>query len=277
MGAAKRFPELLKSIRSSLGFSSARSFYQHLSSRADLEFNYSYYMKFENGEALPSVKVVHSLVHLVPKEWEDELVLAYCQDCFPGKEQIFKKNSKSVKTVQTIGRKKFQNKGTLAPQRLLTEREIGVLSSKASIYYLFLLMSVSRAPVETSQLKELFSVSELNEAITALENIKLVYRDKTKIGGSYPEYAYPDKNSASLTKLYAKLDEYDRGRNGFFKLEKKFSSEIFRRLPKRRAELIVDHMHLVLKTMLMAEETDQSLNDQVISFSFGMSLGEIIG
>ncbi len=274
MGDANGLGQYLVTVRLSLGFSSALAFYEHLSAKAHLEFNYSYYKRFENEEILPSVKVINSLAHLLPEDLSDELILRYCAACFPDKKRIFKSDrSQAGARPRTNKRRMVQNKGTRNPQKVLNEKEIRIISSEKSIYYLFLLVTMSEGQVRKKYLATLFSSSELKAAVEALSEAKLIYEEKDYIMASYSEYAFPEGNSQSILSLYKKLDTYDQERNDFFKLQKKFRSEIFRKVSSRYTDLITEHLQMLLKLIRMADEADPKANDQILAFSFNLSMG----
>src|SRR4051812_42480455 len=81
------FAEELKRSRRQAGFKTASSFFEWLKTKG-IGFNYSYYMRLEQG-GLPSEKVVSELASSVKKDWADRLILAYCASLFPNQGFLF--------------------------------------------------------------------------------------------------------------------------------------------------------------------------------------------
>src|ERR1700739_3166415 len=81
------FAEELKRSRPNAGFKTASAFFDWLKTKG-IGFNYSYYMRLEQG-APPSEKGVGELASTVKKDWAERLILAYCQSLFPRQAYLF--------------------------------------------------------------------------------------------------------------------------------------------------------------------------------------------
>lgn len=267
----------LQDIREKMGFSSARAFYQHLETRAELEFNYSYYKRFENGQALPSTKVINNLVALLPAHFGEDLVLAFCSASFPNHEQLFKTLKPMTPTSTPKPKKPKKGQQTVIVQRTLTERQVGLIAKTKHHYYLFLLLVLSRHPLKYEDLLVHFPEIKLKEALKDFKGVKIAFVQGGEIQASYPEFSFPASDGKSLATLYKKLDEYDVDRPKFFKMERLKSAEMFRRISPRYLDLILSHLDVLLQTIRMSEDIDSQANTDVVSFSLRFHRGKLPG
>jgi hypothetical protein len=274
------FGDKLLEIRKELGFPSALSFYQSLEQRTSLEFNYAYYKKMENNEKLPSVKIVHHLMGVLPASYGEALILAYCQNQFPKHDHLFikkreqKSQTKKIKPVQSINKK---INVTHIGQQELTERQVALIASSAEHFYLFSLMTLARRPLSHDELLNFFNEEQLQKIIRDLTNVKLVYIEEDEYCASYPEYRYPRATTQSLKVLFAKLDEYETTKLQFFNLEKRTRGHFFRRISPRYLELILNNIELLYQTIRMSDDLDSKQNEMVCSLSVRVDAGEIPG
>lgn len=273
-----QFGTKLLEIRKEMGFSSARAFYLNLSEKTDLEFNYAYYKKIENNEKLPSVKIVHHLVALLPKAYGNELVLSFCHTQFPEHGEVFKAENKPARPAK----KKADSKKTIVDhthigQKELTERQIAVIAKSEFHFYLFSIITLSRRPLKKSELLKFFTEEDLSKATLDLAAVKLVQEDADLLISSYPEYKYPKAYSDSLKKHYALLDEYELKKLSFFQLEKKTRAQFFRRISPRYLDLIVNHIDLLYQTIRMSDDFDANQNETVCALSVRLDSGVIPG
>jgi transcriptional regulator with XRE-family HTH domain len=277
------FGAKLLEIRNKMGFSSALSFYQSLEARAQLDFNYAYYKKIENGEKLPSVKIVHHLISLLPKSYGDELILSFCEAQFPARARLFKSAAKdstdqSIKSQPKTSRaqKKAATIHTVIGQQELTERQVAVIASSSHHFYLFSLITLARRALQYQELVQLFG-DRLDHCLKELVSVKLIYRDGESVLSSYPEYRYPRAETKGLKEAYSKLDEFDLSKIEFFKLQKKTRGQFFRRISPRYLDLITNSIELLYQTIRMADDFDSNQNDVVCSLSVSLHSGELPG
>jgi len=274
------FAQCLKDVRLQLGFTSAHAFFKDLEAKATLDFNYSYYKRFENGEVLPSIKVVNSLVPLLPKASGDALILAYCATAFPNQKNMFTRRDPGGKDKAPTPKQKpkYENKGTRRPQRILTERQISVLAQNEMIYFLFLLLSLTPTPLPRAEIEPLFPKNSFAAALEELRSIKLVHEEDGGFRTSYPEYTFPhESTSKSLLPLYTRLNDFDGRRNKFFGMKSRVTSEMFRRISPRYLVLVEDYVNLLMKTLRMSDEDDPAQNSEVVSFTVNLSSGKLPG
>jgi transcriptional regulator with XRE-family HTH domain len=274
------FGDKLLEIRQSMGFSSALSFYQSLEQRSSLEFNYAYYKKMENGEKLPSVKIVHQMMGLLPQSYGESLILSYCQQQFPKHDHLFKEKS-SFKSPKKKDKPSAISKKVKASthigQQELTERQIATIASTPEHFYLFSLMTLSRRPLEHQELLEFFNEQVLFNIVKDLEQVKLAYAEGQEYMASYPEYSYPRATTESLKKIFLKLDEYESTKLQFFKLSKRTRGHFFRRISPRYLELMLNSIELLYQTMRMSDDLDAKQNEMVCSLSVRLDAGELPG
>jgi transcriptional regulator with XRE-family HTH domain len=267
----------LQEIRKKMGFPSARAFYQYLESRSDLDFNYSYYKRFENGQTLPSSKVINNLAALLPTQYGEQLILAYCSANFPSHEHLFSQSQRSLVPPPRPSTTPQKGQQTVIVQRTLTERQVGLIASTQQHYYLFLLVVLSREPLDFKDLLVHFPERALNEILADFKEQKIIYIEENKIQAAYPEFRFPPAEGKALTQIYQRLDQFDVERPKFFGMEKLKSAEMFRRISPRYLELILSHLDVLLKTVRMSEEADSSANTDVISFSLRFHRGRLPG
>ncbi|MCB0385494.1 MAG: hypothetical protein KDD43_08880 [Bdellovibrionales bacterium] len=260
-----------------MGFPSARAFYQHLESRADLEFNYSYYKRFENGQALPSTKVINNIVALLPAHFGEELIMAYCSANFPTHEHLFTTGRIKLPSMAPRPKKPKPGQQTVIVQRTLTERQVGLIAKTQHHYYLFLLLVLSRHPLKYEDLLVHFPEASLQEALEDFKSNKIAFVEGGEIQASYPEFRFPAADGKSVSELYKKLDHYDSERPKFFTMERLKSAEMFRRISPRYMDLILSHLDVLLQTIRMSEDVDSSANSEVISFSLRFHRGKLPG
>lgn len=148
----------LKNIRARLGlFTSASAFYHYLETRAELDFNYSYYMRIEAGQAIPSAKWFNHMCAVLPKGFEDSLVLTYCSPNFPTRRHLFKQEH--VAPVIALDKKGVrpsvltEERHTNLTQRELTERQIAAISKSQEHYFVFLILSLAGGSLRKQSLK----------------------------------------------------------------------------------------------------------------------------
>ncbi|MFV8258773.1 hypothetical protein ACNQKP_13275 [Bdellovibrio bacteriovorus] len=262
----------LKSIRKKMGYLSARSFYMALEGRVDLVFNYSYYMKIEGGQIAPSDKVINQLAALLPQADGDQLVAAYCRQLFPKQMDRIISPSTEVRPVS-----KATGKNSLKGfQQELTERQVSKVGRTRDHYFLFLLLTLARAPLTRAQI-ETYDFADLETALRDLQDVKLLVEEGDKLTATFPEFVFPKAGTESIKKIYTLLDVYDQERAAFFKLEKVKRGSFFKRISPRQGDILLGHLELLFQTIRSADEVDVSYNSEVISFNVNLHKGPVKG
>lgn len=265
----------LKSIRERLGMASARAFFQYLGRKGNLDFNYSYYMKMEKGQVLPSAKVINEICHSLPENYGNELVIAYCSENFPKHQQLFQVNALPSPTTSPTSSSKVNQTPVSSTQKELTERQVATICESKEHYFLFLLVVLSRRSLEYSDLKEKFS--QLDLVLADLEKAKILFIENEKIMSAYTEWRFPAGSSQSLKNLYKKLDQYDLEKNSFFQLQRIKNANLFRRISPRYFDLVLQSIDLALQTTRLSDDLDSRHNNEIISLHIGLFRGKIPG
>jgi hypothetical protein len=260
----------LKSIRERLGMASARAFYQYIGRKGSLDFNYSYYMKVEKGQVLPSTKVINQISHALPENYGNELVLAYCVENFPKHRQLFH-SEYTTPTAPTPAAVAPVNK----LQKELTERQVAAICESKEHYFLFLLVVLSRRSLAITELEEKFST--VNNLIEDLAQAKILYQEENQLMSAYTEWKFPAASSQSIKNLYKKLDQYDLEKNSFFGLQKIKNANLFRRISPRYFDLVLQSIDLALQTTRLSDDLDARHNNEIISLHIGLHRGKIPG
>lgn len=113
--------------------------------------------------------------------------------------------------------------------------------------------------------------------LSDLQASKVVAQNKLNFVATYPEWKFPKPNTLSLQAHYKNLDEYDRRKLGFFKLNEAKTGEIFRRVSPRYLDLVLQNLELLFRTVELSDDTDAVHNSEVISLSVKLHTGAIPG
>lgn len=265
--------ERLKTTRKILGFTSARSFYIDLESKAELLFNYSYYMKIEAGELTPSEKIIHQISGLIPTNEGDLLVAAFCQDLFP---ERMPRLLKSLPLSTHGSNHRDLTIHTSAPiQQELTPRQIHTLAESQDNYFCFLVITLSRVGLAEQDLSS-FAFDNLKKALKTLCDAKIIYEDSRLFRPSHSEFKFPAPSN-NVNEAYRKLDNYDLKKSVFFKLEKFKSASFFKRISPKYLQILQSQFDVVFQLIRTAEETDPQYNNEIISFELKVHKGQIPG
>lgn len=274
--------ECLQQVRKKLGFLSARSFYIDLSKRLELGFNYSYYMKIESDQLMPSEKVISQLASLLPGADGDLVVATYCSTLFPLQmKRLLSATKEEVKEVPVPKKKvsKKDNNPTThirSYQMELTEKQVAIVASAKTHYFLFLILTLSRRGIAKKELAN-YKFDKLEKALEALVEGKLIYQEDDLYFPSFPEFLFPKAETTALKNLYEKINSYDLEKNEQFGLTKVKRSSFFKRISPRQAEIILMHLDLLFQTIRTADDMDVSYNTEVLSFDLTYYRGKVIG
>ncbi|MDD4974837.1 MAG: hypothetical protein PHY93_10835 [Bacteriovorax sp.] len=267
----------LQMVRKKLGFLSARSFYIDLAKRADLSFNYSYYMKIEADQLVPSEKVISQLASLLPGTDGDLIVATYCSLLFPLQMKRLLKTEKEIILPKESNFKKGISKSHIRSYQMeLTERQVSIIASTKNHYFLFLILTLSRKGISENELS-IYHFEKMEIALKDLCEGKLVYLENDFYYPSYPEFVFPKPETTSLKKIYDKINAYDLDKNKTFGLSKMKRASFFKRISPRQSEIILMHLELLFQTIRTADELDVSYNTEVLSFDLSCYQGKILG
>jgi len=272
--------QTLTEIRIEMGFKSARGFYQFLSDRKKLDFNYSYYMRIEKNKVIPSNLIIRQLNSLLGKQNAERLTLVYCVTQFPEMQHIFKKQEYPVVTQKAEVKEPTKSKtaiSTLIGQKFLSLYQISLITKTKNHYYLFLLITLARIPLEKSIVEKLFSSDEMPSILKDLEVAKIIVLSGDKIHSFSKELKFSPADSENLKKLYKALDIWDSEFNTTFNLNRLLHKVLIRRVSPRFIELIVNHCGLLLDLTRASEETDSSHNDEILTLTLSLSHGGLPG
>lgn len=262
-------------IRKSLGYSSARAFYFELLKKSGaIDFNYNYYTKIESSSALPSPEIISSISKAIAHEtYSDELITSYCATLFPAKAYLFN----SVLTTK-LSPVQNQTIGTLQKQKYLTIRQIHVLSATENHYYLFLIATLARFPVELKKIEAAyFKGEDLTQIVSDLAKADIITFQNKQISSSVKESKFPQDVSNEVRGLYRKFDIWDLSIGKKFGLDKVTEKHMTRRISSRYRDVIKQTASLLIDLTRVSDETSQTLNDTVISFSLTLHEGKVIG
>ncbi len=277
-----RFAQKLVNVRESLGFKSARAFYLHLSERAELEFNYSYYARIEKGAVLPSEKVVSTLCSHLEKHDAESLILAFCETLFPRYDYLFQAGSDAAAALSKGPPKTSPQTSAddspkpLRQQKALSNKQVFALSQTREHYFLFLVLTLSRGWIAISELAQSFGAKTIERVIEDLRLAKILVREGDRVFNSSKEMIFPPTDEG-LKKVYAQLDSWDLEFASWFDFEKLEERHLLRRVSPRFLPLILDQAKNVLNLTRAAEELDPKHNQDVLQFSIRIAKGRIPG
>ncbi|MGZ3787261.1 MAG: helix-turn-helix domain-containing protein [Bacteriovorax sp.] len=271
--------QCLQTVRKKLGFLSARSFYIDLAKRADLSFNYSYYMKIEANQLTPSEKVISQLAGLLPGSDGDLIVATYCSVLFPHQMKRLLNGPKleeGPSPIENRPKKAAKNDHVRSYQMELTEKQVAIVASTKAHYFLFLVLTLSRRGISKEELSH-YHFEKMDLALEDLCVGKLIYFEDDYFFPSYPEFVFPKPETTSLKNLYQKINAYDLDKNRAFGLAKIKRASFFKRISPRQAEIILMHLDLLFQTIRTADEIDVNYNTEVLSLDLSYHQGKILG
>jgi len=268
--------QALVEFRLELGFRSARGFYQFLSERKKLDFNYSYYMRIEKNKVVPSHQVILQLNDLIGKEKGEQLTQIYCSTLFPEMKHLFKRTEYPVVSKKIISSTKTPT-STLVKQKFLSPLQVAQITKSKNHYYLFLVVTLARIPIEKVILENLFTKEVLDGVLSDFAASKIIVMVGNKIHSYSKELKFPPAETDNLKKLYKMLDLWDAEFNTGFNLERLLHKVLIRRVSPRFIELIVNHCSLLLDLARASEETESAHNDEILTLTLSLSKGVLPG
>lgn len=263
------FAETLKSARKNLDHKNARAFFSWLKSKG-ASFNYSYYMRLEQG-GIPSEKVVQEIASALKGEWTDRLVLAYCQSLFPKYSYLFP--VKTAASQASAGSKPPSAK----TQKELTPRQVAVIAGSEANYQIFLLATLSRGPVEDKELLRWFPKRALSAAIKELTAADILKANPGFVEAMSVEARFPDAYNDQIKEAYAKFDRWDERFGEHFGLEFLVNKMLIRRVSGRYLTIIRKQLDALFELVKTSDEVDTRYNDSVLQMKVVLRQGKLPG
>lgn len=268
-----QFADTLKASRSKLGFKSQRAFYQELSKRGAIDMNYSYYARIESARTLPAPPLAKRLAQLVGTPEAEKLVVSYCRTLFPEFTHLFQSPSDAfgAKTISPAP------KASPIRQQFLNPRQVHAISQSRHHYFLFLLITLSRIPIQLTELEQRpFPKEVLKRCVLDLEKANLLRVQDGKIHSLSSEMRFPSAD-ASLKSIYLKLDEWEEKLEEEFDLKNLERKMFFRRTSERQFRLIQRALEFLFDLTRASDELKPELNDQVFLMRVRLSRGRLPG
>ncbi len=268
------FAEELKKSRQAAGFKTASSFFEWLKAKG-IGFNYSYYMRLEQG-GLPSEKVVTELASTVKKDWADRLILAYCQSLFPKHGYLFT-GAPSEERAGDEPAPRESSSSSPEGQKELTPRQVAALAQNEGTYHLFLLSTLARRAVRTAEVEKWFSGKALSASLKLLTEAGLVSVSKGAFEHTAVELRFPEAYNAELKEAYARFDLWDESFGKKYGLEQLLNKMLVRRVSGRYLVLVRKQLDVLFELTKTSDEVDQRYNDNVLQLKVSLRQGKLPG
>jgi hypothetical protein len=264
------FSKALLETRHQLGFKTAKAFYNQLVKK-QLDCNYPYYKKIENGDLFPTAKVVNQIVSSLNPDIQNKLILSYCQDQFKKHSYLF-----GVAEIEPI--KPEDSKPDLAGgQKLLTMRQINGLSQSKECYLIFVLFTMTRKPLGIVEIEKYFKKNTTSIAIQKLVELNLIYEiDKSYLPYS-TEILFPKAETEQLKKYYQQFDSWDIESSDFFQFDTLIRKMLLRRVSGRYLGLLTNQIQLAFDLIKSADDLNPIHNNTVIQLQLRLKKGVLPG
>jgi transcriptional regulator with XRE-family HTH domain len=283
------FGEKLKQYRASQGFESARSFYNgYLAKRANLDFNYSYYVKIENGEVTPSAQVISRITSCFDDSVSNDLTLAYCQDLFPKKQFLFQGSALPSPQAKPSPTPRPKAEPSHKQQHVLSNRQIATIVKTRDHYYFYLIMVLARRPLTIPELTQMFGKgADLLRVIADFEAAKLASTEASPNPSSSAQHAQvrsistemriPKPTTPDLEEAYRKMNDWDATFSERFEMEKLIDKMMIRRTSLRHLQVLMSFVDSLVDLVRVSDETQAALNNDVILFKVSIYKGRTPG
>lgn len=264
------FGQVLIRVRLEKGYKTSKSFFNHLKSRG-LECNYQYFVKIEKNISFPSALIVNQIAKALPAQSGQEVVLAFCSNQFHSFDYLFKNGANS----QTqISEKKEIPSLKIQGQKELSIKQVNTLYKRKENYFLFLLLTLSRAPIELSEVKKF---KGLGRSIKDLVESEMALVEEDKITSTSTEFRFPKDSDRELSSIYNAFDDWDVEFSYQFNFDKMMNKMMIRRISPRYMSVIEKQIEALTDLVRLSDESDQKYNNDVLHLQIRMSKGEIPG
>lgn len=261
----------MKSARKELGYQTARSFFEWLKSQG-VGFNYSYYMRLEQG-ALPSEKIVSEIAAVLKEKWGERLVLAFCEGLFPKYSYLFQAGRSPV-PAEPAGHEPIP---VPSGQRELTPRQVAAIASSEACYQIFLLSTLSRKPMDERGLSQWFTKRTLQAVKKDLVAAGLLRDTDGFIEATSVETRFPEAFSPEIKEAYEKFDRWDEKFGEHFGLEFFVNKMMIRRVSGRYLSIIRKQLETLFELVKTSDELDARYNESVLQMKVVVRQGKLPG
>lgn len=278
------FSLYLKKMESELGFQNSKSFYNHLASLGNLNFNYTYFMKIEAGKQTPSPMIVERLASLLPKLYQDGLYLAYCSTLFPEKENLFiLKNQPTTieKKEEYKTLKEYSNHEEIIQLKKSSYFSILQLEmitrTKLHCFFFYLILQANKA-LTKNDLQTWFSPEEILILIENFKEARMIHgNEEDGYQSSVNSLKFPPADNEYIKNLYRNTSEWEYELPSFFKLQPQVTRTLFKRCTKKQLELLKLHAELLIQLARATEDSNPDLNQDVFFININFSSGNLPG
>lgn len=263
------FCQRLTNCKHDLGHKTSKSFYNYLKDHG-LECNYQYFIKIESGKVIPTSTIVNQIAKALPNEFAEDLIKSFCTHLFNDYSYLFEETvTGQNKTEPNLIRQVSQG------QKELSLLQVHSLAKSKNHYYLFLILTLSRRPIEIQELKKF---SNLNKILKDLEQAEIIIKNKESIEARSQEFIFPKVNSdGSLLGIFNELDQWDNSLHHEFEFEKLVNKSMIRRISPRYANVMLKQIDAFAEFVRCSDEFNQKYNSDVISLQINLSIGKLPG
>lgn len=256
---------LLLHFQKALGFPTSKAFFLYLQKQG-LECNYQYFSKLKKGGGLPSSTIINQIAKALPQEMGEKLVTTFCAQQFESFSYLFQQSPKTENQTQ----RPLVDQG----QKILTPKQIAVLSQNKENYFLFLVLTLSRRSVGV---EELHHLKNKKQAIEALLEAEICHHEDDLIRASSSEFRFPPSDSTELKKAYELFDHWDHEFSEQFSFETLVNKMMIRRISPRYLGIIQKNAELLFDFVRASDEADKRYNQEVLHLNFVLKKGELPG
>ncbi len=263
------FCQKLINSKQKLGFKTTKSFYNYLKDHG-LECNYQYYIKIESGKVIPTSVIVNQIAKALPNDYAENIIKTYCSMLFNEHAYLFEDS--------------LQDQVPSAPQELmqasqgqkeLTLLQVHTIGKTKNHYYLFLILTLSRRPIELDELKNFPQLAKILKDLKASDIITI---NKEMVEAKSQEFIFPKMNTdLTLTDTYKQLDVWDIQLPQEFEFKKLVNKSMIRRISPRYANVMLKQIDAFTEFVRCSDEFNQKYNSDVISLQINLSLGKLPG
>lgn len=266
------FSAELQRVRKKYFPEAAKTAWQHWRLKG-LQINYAYYMRLEQGKALPTPEIVSQIAGFVGQADGEFLIKSYCAQVFPNSAYLFG----GVTQVAEDSKVDRQDSVKALTQHFLNLRQVAVLGSCSRNYHLFLLATLARRPLKSTELSRYFKKSELEAGLEELVRAQVLLKVEGGYEAGNPDVRFPPAESEKLKETYRRLDNWDLEFGQTVELEQVLQKMILRRISFRYYGLIKKQLDLIFDTIRSADELDTKYNENVIQLQVLLKKGRLPG
>ena len=279
------FSLYLRKLQADLGFPSAKSFYEYLSSAGPLNFNYTYYMKIEGSKQIPSPSIVQRIASILPRGYQDALTLAYCATLFPERADLFHAREPVTGSpgadVATPPKKTFSKhevNSKVSKSKQISLSQFDAITRTRTHYFLFLLFTQARRPLRPEEIEHYFPAHEYTSAVTDLLASKVLFGSpEAGFRTVVDDLKFPVPDSEFLQAAYDRMTPWDKEFPAHFEMAPDFTRLHLRRCSQKSAVLLKAHLRLLNDLAFAAEDSNEDLNQEVFFLDLYFSLGKLPG